>query len=171
MGFASILLAVIAREDQMAARGKVPLGRLRRLWFGPERRRSPRYRVNWSIRYRRSENPLLAQTRDLSETGAGLTLLEKVPTGTLLDLEVPVPGRQEPLKVTATVVWTKEVAPEPGSSDPQRRFFVGVHFKNLSPPLQQELGILLKNPGYPLDPERPAVSTPRPGPDPALYAA
>lgn len=171
VALASFLLILIVREEWLAARGKVPLGRLRRLWFGPERRRSPRYRVDWSVRYHRSETPLLAQTRDLSRTGAGLTMPEKVPPGTLLDLEVPVPGRQEPLKVTAVVVWAKEVAAEPGSEDPQRRFFVGVHFKNLSYTLQQELGMLLKIPGYPLDPERPAASGSQPGSDPALYAA
>ena len=172
VGLASFLWVVIAREERLAAQGKVPMGRLRRLWFGPERRRTPRYRVNWSVRYRRSETPLLAQTRDVSQTGAGLTMLEKVPPGTLLDLEVPVPGRQEPLKVTALVVWAKEVAAEQGSADhPQRRFFVGVHFQNLSSPLRQELGILLKIPGYPLAPERPAASGSQACSDPALYAA
>ena len=166
------LLMMILREERLAAQGKVPTGRLRRLWFGPERRRNPRYRVNWSVRYRRSEISSSAQTRDVSQTGAGLTMLEKMPLGAQLNLEVPIPGRELPLRVTAVVVWTKEVAAEPGMNDSQRRFFVGVHFQNLSSALRQELAVLLKIPGTPLDPERPAEpGSPRLPTDPALYAA
>jgi STE24 endopeptidase len=172
VALAVFLLMLIVREERLAAQGKVPMGRLRRLWFGPERRRHPRYRVNWSVRYRRSEISSSAQTRDISQSGAGLTLLEKVPLGSQLDLEVPIPGRELPLRVTAVVVWTKEVSAEPGVGEAQRRFFVGVHFQNLSSTLQQELAALLKIPGYPLDPERPAgPANPRPAADPALYAA
>lgn len=172
VALAVFLLMLIVREERLAAQGKVPMGRLRRLWFGPERRHHPRYRVNWSVRYHRLEISLNAQTRDVSQTGAGLTLLEKIPLGSQLNLEVPIPGRELPLRVTAVVVWTKEVAAEPGMGGTQRRFFVGVHFQNLSSTLQQELAALLKIPGYPLDPERPAgPENPRPAADPALYAA
>ena len=172
VGLAVFLLMLIVREERLAAQGKIPTGRLRRLWFGPERRRHPRYRVNWSVRYRRSEISSTAQTKDVSQTGAGLTILEKVPLGSQLNLEVPIPGREIPLRVTAVVVWMKEVPSEPGMAETQRRFFVGVHFQNLSSTLQQELAALLKIPGLPVDPERPAAAaSPRPAADPALYAA
>lgn len=154
---AAALLGLILREERLAAQGKVPTGRLRRLWFGVERRRTPRYRVNWSVRYRRSESHSGsgAKTRDVSQTGAGLTLHEKVPTGSLLNLEVPVPGRRDPLLVTALVVWVKEVAAPPDAQDQQLNFFVGVHFQNVSSALQQELSLLLKNPGASPAPEWP----------------
>ena len=156
---AASLLGVVLREEHLAARGKVPMGRLRRLWFGPERRRSPRYRVNWSVRYSRAQAappPSEGSTRDLSQTGAGLTITEKVLPGAALNLEVPMPGKTEPLRVTALVVWSKEISGSPEAADGRRRFLVGVHFQNLSFALQQELGSLLKIPGYPLVPEQPA---------------
>lgn len=172
VALAVFLLMLIVREERLAAQGKIPMGRLRWLWFGPERRRHPRYRVNWSVRYHRSEISSSAQTRDVSQTGAGLTLTEKVPPGSLLDLEVPVPERQEPLRVTAVVVWSREAAAQPESKEGRRHFLVGVHFQNLSSTLQQELAALLKIPGLPVDPERPAApENPRPAADPALYAA
>ncbi len=170
---ASSLLALVLREEHLAAQGKVPMGRLRRLWFGPERRRSPRYRVDWSVRYHRGQPPPSgAAARDLSQTGAGMTLTEKVLPGTALKLELPVPGRPEPLQVTAVVVWSKEVPAPPGAADAERRFFVGVHFQNLSSTLQQELGSLLKIPGYPLVPEQPAQTrgAGRPAGSASLYA-
>ena len=172
VALAVLLLLLIVREDRLAAQGKIPMGRLRRLWFNPERRRHPRVRVNWLVRYQRAETFLSAQTRDFSQTGAGLTLQEKIPPGAHLNLEVPIPGREAPLRVTAVVVWTKEVAAEPGMEEPRRRFFVGVHFKNLSSALEQELAVLLKIPGLPVDPECPAApASSRPATDPALYAA
>ena len=168
---ATSLLLLILREERLAEQGKIPIGRMRRFWFGVERRRFPRYRVNWAVRYRRLENPSSSEVlaRDLSQTGAGLTLTEKPLPGSLLDLEMPLPGRPLPLKVMALVVWAKEVIAAPtGAEEPQRRFFVGVHFQNLSSTLQQELGALLKIPGYPLQPETPPV---RPAGSAALYAA
>jgi len=173
MALAFSLLMVIVREEKLAAQGKVPMGRLRRLWLRAENRRAPRYRVNWSVRYHRTEtySPSSAQTRDVSRTGAGLTMREKIPPGSALELELPVPGRQTPLRVAAVVVWVKEVPADPGAEDPQRHFFVGIHFQNLSATLQQELGDLLKIPGDPLDPERPAPADSRSGMDPALYAS
>ena len=152
------LLVFILREERLFAQGKIPSGRLRRLWLRSERRRAPRYRVNWSVRYRRSQGqpPARGQTRDVSQTGAGLTLSEKVPPGSQLDLEVPVPGRQEPLRLTAIVVWAKEVIPSSDAQGSQRNFFVGIHFQNLNSTLQQELGFLLNNPDFPKEPERPS---------------
>lgn len=163
------LLAMIVREEKLAAQGKVPMGRLRRLWFGAERRRAPRYRVDWTVKYRRTETPgVEGKTHDVSETGAGLTLNEKVPPGSLLELEVPLPGRPLPLKVTAVVVWSKEMSVPPQANEAQRRFFVGVHFQNLGSTLEQELGALLKVPGYPVLPETPPD---RPADNAKLYAS
>ena len=169
---AAALLLLILREERLAAQGKVPIGRLRRLWFGAERRRKPRYRVDWSVKYQRSENQPSAgaQTRDLSQTGAGLTLDEKLPPGCMLDLELPVPGRQVPLRVTALVVWSKEIA-DSRSADPQRHFFVGVHFQNLSATLREELAVLLKNPGYTRQPDWPPRGSAASGDRATRYAA
>ncbi len=167
------LLGLILREERLAAQGKVPTGRLRRFWFGAERRRTPRYRVDWSVRYRRSESHSGsgAKTRDVSQTGAGLTLHEKVPTGSLLNLEVPVPGRQHPLLVMALVVWVKEVAAPPGAQDQQRSFLVGIHFQNVSSALQQELCLLLKSPGASPAPEWPGSDPAGRAKQSAHYAA
>ncbi|MBI3322612.1 MAG: hypothetical protein HYZ94_02910, partial [Candidatus Omnitrophica bacterium] len=52
---AGLILFLVMREERLIARGRIPMGRLRRFWFREERRRAPRYRVNWPVRYQRLE--------------------------------------------------------------------------------------------------------------------
>lgn len=132
---ASLILFVVSREERLAAQGKVPLGRLRRMWMRHERRRAPRYRVNWPVRYVRLESdPSPAgRTRDVSQTGAGLVVEERLPVGSLLQIELNLPNSPDPLAVTARVAWAKEVPPHTPGPGASRSFFVGVQFQNLSP--------------------------------------
>lgn len=139
VGLGLLLLVIVLWEDRLSAKGRIPLGRLRRLWLRVERRRAPRYRVNWAVRYQRLEagRPAGVQTRDVSRTGAGLTLEEKVPVGSMLELEVTLPNQAAPIQVTGEVMWVKEVAVADEGSDGRRRFFIGLHFHNLKPGLEQ----------------------------------
>ena len=52
-GIAMMILGIVVREERLAARGRVPMGRLRRLLPGPDRRKFPRWRVDYPIRYQR----------------------------------------------------------------------------------------------------------------------
>lgn len=147
---AALLWVVVIREERLAARGKVPLGRLRRLWLRAERRRAPRYRVNWSVRYERLEPPPInggGQTRDVSQTGAGLTVREKLPIGSLIRMEILFPEETHPLQTTAEVIWLKEVAPSEESSGELRQFFVGIRFRDLDPQVEQKIARALR--GHP----------------------
>ena len=140
---AALILFVVLREDRLVGRGKIPMGRLRRFWFRSERRRAPRYRVNWPVWYQRVEwgASTNGHTRDVSQTGAGMTLtvLEKMPVGCVIQLELLLPERPSAIQVTGEVVWTKEVtAPDPPPGEP-RLFHTGVRFHNITP----ELGTLI----------------------------
>lgn len=138
-----LILMLVVREEKLAARGKVPLGRLRRLWMRSERRRAPRYRVDWSVRYERASPPPMngnGKTRDVSSTGAGLTVREKLPVGSFVLLELAIPEQLGPVQVHAEVVWTKEIpAAEPAPAPSLRTFFVGIRFQNLPPELEQQI--------------------------------
>ncbi len=158
---ASTILLLMLREDRLVAEGKVPLGRLRRFWFKGERRRAPRYRVDWEVRYQRAEPPTsvrpepvegrtahasrgqddqrgeeAARTRDLSRTGMGLILRERVEVGSFLQLELIPPGESPPLPVIGQVTWTREVPSsdhpaEQGASAGERLFLIGIRFQPL----------------------------------------
>ena len=140
---AALILSVVLREDRLVARGKVPLGRLRRFWFRSERRRAPRYRVNWPIRYQRVESAASSNghTRDVSQTGAGMTLtvMERIPVGSLIQLELILPERPAAVSVTGEVRWTREVPASAGSPGEPRLFHVGIRFQNITP----EMGTLI----------------------------
>ena len=135
VALAALILAVVLREERLAARGKVPMGRLRHLWFRNERRRAPRYRVNWPIWYARVKGQAAApeQARDASQRGARMAVTEKLPVGSLLQLELTLPPHASPVPVTGEVVWLREVPAAAGSPGQPRLFLVGIHFQNLSP--------------------------------------
>lgn len=140
---AAAIFLLVAREEKLIARGRVPIGRLRRFWFRSDRRRAPRYRVNWPIRYHRVEggSHTNGHTRDVSQTGAGMTLTvtEKMPVGCLIHMEMMLPEKNSPVSVTGEVRWTREVPPASDNPGETRLFLVGVRFQDVTP----EMGALI----------------------------
>ena len=142
---AALILWVVLREDRLSARGKVPLGRLRKLWVRNERRIAPRYRLDWEVRYRRPEKApdQKAKTRDVSQTGACLIVEERLSPGSALELEFVLPNQSQPIWFLGEVVWQKELS-QSASQGNNRIFYVGIQFKNLNPQIEKELTQALK---------------------------
>ena len=142
---AGLILSIVLREERLASQGRVPLGRLRRLWMrGKERRRAPRYRVNWPVHVQRAINvppKKAARTRDLSYTGAALIVDALFEIGSQIQLEVALPSHPAPLTTIALVIWCKEM---PKSNREGRRiFYMGVQFTDLDPADQSKIGKML----------------------------
>ncbi|MBI3333556.1 MAG: PilZ domain-containing protein [Candidatus Omnitrophica bacterium] len=148
---AAVILLLVLREERLAAEGRVPLGRLRRFWFRRERRRFPRYRVDWAVRYERAgseEKPSLpAQARDLSQGGAGLLVQERLEVGTQITVSFPLPGGGEPLILRGRVVRVKELPAGTGTPSGQRSFFVGIQFEGLDLKVAEQVGKALGHDG------------------------
>ncbi len=138
---AVFILLIILREDRLAAQGRVPLGRLRRLWLKPDRRRAPRYRVDWPVRYQRLPPSVMnhANSRDLSMTGVALVVPERLEVGSLIQVELTLPGQPSPWIVTGQVMWGREVP----SSKEQRIFAVGIQFQGLDAQMEVTLAAAL----------------------------
>ena len=130
VGMAAAIFLIILREEWLAAQGKIPLGRLRRFWVGSDRRRAPRYRVDWPIRYQRLPPGGMngAKSRDLSMTGVALVVPERFEIGSVIQIELILPGQPQPWAVTGQVRWTREI-----SSPGERLFALGVQFQGLDP--------------------------------------
>jgi len=157
-----LILLVILREEHLAHQGKVPLGRLRRFWLlKKERRRAPRYRVDWSVRYQRigpKAEPLTpGRTRDLSETGVGLVVQERLEAGTLLLVTFTPPGSDAPLALIGRVAWSKEMIRQETEQSEQRSFFMGVHFEGVDPPLVEKLRKVLGSKAQEEDGRKPEL--------------
>ena len=131
----------IIREERLSRAGKVPLGRLRRLWSGKDRRSAPRYRTNWPVHYRRIEalDIFPAKSRDFSQTGAGLIVHERLDVGHKIVLELKISESSPPLEVAGSVLWTKELPRDKKQINPIRLFFIGVKFDSLNPKDEQML--------------------------------
>ena len=147
---AVIILAVILREEKLARSGKVPLGRLRRFWLRSDRRRSPRYRLDWPIRYERmgTSSKTHAQPRDLSRIGAGVILKERLEVGDQIQLEFSPPDNPGPIAVTGRIVWIRELARRGGkAASGERLFAAGIQFHGISPKVEKTLSALLSKCG------------------------
>lgn len=142
---AILTLWVVLREERLAAQGKVPLGRLRRFWFKAERRRAPRFRIDWPIRYQRLEGQAnhSAQGRDLSLTGVGLVVEERLEVGSQIQVQFTMPKETHPLEVTGQVAWLREVSQRSDAASQVRRFFIGVQFHPMDPEARSRLAKLL----------------------------
>ncbi len=131
------ILFIILREEKLIAQGRVPLGRLRRLWFRNERRRAPRFRTNSLVRYRRlspeEASSASARANDISETGAGLVVQNYLAAGSRLRLEFIIPGLPNSLPVTGQVAWIRPVRPRAGGSSDEKLFLIGVQFIGMDP--------------------------------------
>jgi len=136
---ALVILLLILREDQLVARGRVPIGRIRRLFHGPDIRHHPRFQLNWPVRYKRTgvTSDPEAVSKDLSLGGAQLLLEELLAVGTHLAMDLHAPDGN-PIEAEGHVVWVKSV-PSTHPSSP-RLFLVGIEFSTSLPDLKTKLG-------------------------------
>ncbi len=138
---AGLILSFIAREESLIAQGKIPAGRLRRIWLKAERRCAPRYRLNWAVKYQRSngDGPASGKTRDVSQTGAALIVREKLEPGSLIRLELLAPENLAPVHVSCKVIWVRPVPPKDHAHSEERLFFMGIQFEEGNPTAQRWL--------------------------------
>ncbi len=153
---AAAILFAILREERLVRLGRVPVGRLRRLWLQSERRRAPRYRLNWTIRYRRmmgGDLLLNGHMMDVGQTGAGLVVREILEPGTAIRMDFTPPGLSAPLSVTGQIAWVRQVPPSaPGVGPHERLFFVGIQFHAMDPQTSFRLTTALNlNPSATMD--------------------
>ncbi len=99
-----------------------------------ERRKFPRlnFRVNFEYnilnKTRIKDEP--AETKNISESGICIILLDKVTVGDKLNLKFHFPNINTPIKTTGIVVWTQEFTV--GIVDTSIAYDVGVEFIDIS---------------------------------------
>lgn len=138
-----VIWAVLIQEEQVLARRRSPMGWLRRWWprAASERRRHPRYRAAIPLSYRVLNGPaaprrvvsppsaiaaapVVATTRDISCSGLGIVLYEKLAPATVLELALRCESPTGTLTVQGQVQWVREVPSQAG--DPRRLFWAGI---------------------------------------------
>jgi len=98
-----------------------------------ERRKFKRFEAFLGIKYKNEgEEPRkgrgISLSRDLSREGMKIQLTEKIPKGTVFDLEIDIPDDPKPVHTSAEVVWSKQ-----GKSDEAQGYEIGVRFLMMDP--------------------------------------
>lgn len=76
-----------------------------------ERRRYVRLNIPLEVSYipeGKEGRRLKSITKNISPNGARFVIEDKLPKGAILDLEIKIPTRTEPISIKAKVIWTKE---------------------------------------------------------------
>ncbi|RMF75094.1 MAG: PilZ domain-containing protein [Acidobacteria bacterium] len=136
-----------------------PMGpRTRDFRLSGERRAGARRALRLELRARAgsASRPLRGHTLNISETGALIVLAGAVELGTLLELEIHVPGDPRPLVLEALAVREPE-----GSPGPPRAAF-GVSFVSVPPAERRRLRELLYEDSAPVAVDRDAGRDPAP---------
>ncbi|MFA7677164.1 MAG: PilZ domain-containing protein [Candidatus Omnitrophota bacterium] len=94
-----------------------------------ERRQSIRINDSLKVSYQviKSFRLVSTQSKDISEGGMSLPILQRLSPGMALDLEIYLSDSQKPIKATGEIMWSKEVT---GLKFP---YMVGVKFLKINP--------------------------------------
>ncbi len=87
-----------------------------------------------------SEEPLGTLTRNIGGGGMSIFTKRRLPTGTILGVEVFFPGRLEPVRCTGEVVWSGELITSGLAGEPEG-FETGLRFLDITP---EDRALLLK---------------------------
>lgn len=124
-----LVLIMLYKNERISSRRASPQARAEEYWNGKERRKHTRLQKILDVSYTVRKKPFLkssARTTDISEGGMKIVLDEKLPTGTILELKVPLPDSKGTQDIEAEVVWSEE-SPDKSSSG-KRIFSSGVKF-------------------------------------------
>lgn len=136
-----IVLYAICYESCRKRKQELAQGEIVGLWgANKERRRFRRLDTVLDIRYEVPENPRISQsgkTRDISQGGIGVIILEKFKPGTQLRIWVKFPNLKEELFMLGDVAWVREITKE---KEEKRIFYAGIRFTAVDNVSQLKLG-------------------------------
>jgi hypothetical protein len=91
-------------------------------WIKTEKRKTPRFEIDIpvSVPAPQFDTPIVSRARDISAYGLGTTVPLPLPLGTVLDVVLMMPEKEDQVRLRGTVIWIKSTA-----SDTYR---VGIRF-------------------------------------------
>lgn len=129
-----MILFMLYKGERMLSKKVLPRAKIEECWNGRERRRHVRFKKMLEATYVIEKKPRLksGKTVDISEGGAKLILAEKLSKGTMLCLEISIPGSQNTVEMEGEIVWSNES----NETDPsgKRLFYSGVRIVAIKEP-------------------------------------
>jgi type IV pilus assembly protein PilZ len=102
---------------------------------GPERRRSGRYPVTWSVDCQTEDTFLYAYITNISEMGIFVRTDNPLPVGARLTLRFAPPNTETEFVLEGVVQWINPVKPLGENLNPG----MGIHFESLKPEDRERL--------------------------------
>ena len=132
----ALLLIVIYflsfKEDRKERQSHAPHGKVEKFYQGiRDRRRAQRLEADLDVKYNLQKAPsrFMAKSKNISEVGIAVLIYEILPKDSLLEMEIRLPGTDEPLKVKGRITWCENRdGAERLSADGRRTFMAGIEF-------------------------------------------
>lgn len=127
------ILLITLREEIMARKG-ITHGVANKYWLLREKRRFVRFHDDLKIKYNRiGSDPNLddVKVRNVSKKGLCISTYEKLKKKDSLEIEIEIPGFSEPVKLTGSVMWVKEL--RSNDENGRRLFYTGIRIRDINP--------------------------------------
>jgi len=128
-----LILCATLREEVLARKG-ITHGMANKYCALREKRRFVRFEEDLKIRYSlidSKSNHKCTRTKDISKKGLCISTYEKLKKNDLLEVEIEVPSFSKPVKLTASVMWVKEMYSS--DKDGKRMFYTGLRSAEIDP--------------------------------------
>lgn len=124
------VLFMIYRGERASSKNALPQGQALEYWDGRERRKYFRFDKSLDVSVdvrKRSHYTDSGKTGNISEGGVKILTDQKLANGTIIGLNIPIPGSGMSAEVEGEVMWTEEVARKDPSA--KRLFYSGIMFR------------------------------------------
>ena len=124
---------ILITEERRIKKQGVSRGTIKEYWNGKERRQAQRLNASVFVKYSIEKKPhikLAGHTKDVSSSGMGLVVNEKLYEGTLLLLEFELPELKNAVCAEGKVVWVKGDLADRNKTG-KREFQAGIQFLNI----------------------------------------
>lgn len=132
------VLSTVFLDERKKSKDKTRPVILDGFWQGNDRRSTARLNVTLNVRYSVDGKHVHVESVDVSTRGIRLTLDEKFEKGTVLRLEIKLPGSHGAIKALGEIAWSDSA--RPAHKNPSKRFFTsGIKFVKLDKPGETKL--------------------------------
>jgi hypothetical protein len=135
----SLTLIMLWGHERLSLKKFIPHAKVEEGWVGEERREHARFEDNIEVEYSIEKKPRLKNGKcvNISQGGMKLTLDEKLPLGSVIDLKIYSPEKKKTIEVEGEIVWTSES--EGRDAQGKRFFHSGIKFICIKEPSEMRL--------------------------------
>lgn len=136
-----IILMIIYNTEYRLRKISSPDGTIKEYWAGSERRRAVRLEIPLPVKYTAippHNHNSQSVTRNISKGGIQMLIYEKLNVGDIINLELKLDNKSEPITGQGQIVWLQD-APSESAKEGKRVFISGIKFIDLNSKNEQKV--------------------------------